>query len=320
MRFEDAFEEFKIYAYNRHKKQGFITLISNFKSNILPYFKNKNIEDLTPIDIIDWQNSIYKLNYKYSYTSKLYIQFKSFIDFCCNYYGLSENVVSKVDNFNRTIDERKFDFYTLDEFNLFIINVEDNIYKQFFNLMFYCGTRPGEAMALRFSDLEGDYLHIRHNLTTKGGRTLESPKNQSSIRTIVIDSKLKHDLLDLKRYYIKIYNDECYDYFIFGGVKPLAPTTIRRKRRIACSKANLREITLHQFRHSHATFLLQKGIMINEVSRRLGHNDVSTTLDIYTHTNLEQEKRVLNTLNSSRHNIFITLISNFKNIIHLLKH
>ena len=60
--------------------------------------------------------------------------------------------------------------------------------------------------------------------------------------------------------------------------------------------------------------------MINEVSRRLGHNDVSTTLNIYAHTNLEQEKRVLNTLNSSRNNIFITLYSNFKNIIHLLKH
>lgn len=55
-------------------------------------------------------------------------------------------------------------------------------------------------------------------------------------------------------------------------------------------KNNLKTITLHQFRHSHATMLLTEGIIINEVSRRLGHSRVSTTLDVYTHTSLEQKK------------------------------
>lgn len=52
----------------------------------------------------------------------------------------------------------------------------------------------------------------------------------------------------------------------------------------------MKTITLHQFRHSHATMLLTEGIIINEVSRRLGHSRVSTTLDVYTHTSLEQKK------------------------------
>lgn len=54
-------------------------------------------------------------------------------------------------------------------------------------------------------------------------------------------------------------------------------------------KKNLKTITLHQFRHkcNHA---LTEGIIINEVSRRLGHSRVSTTLDVYTHTSLEQKK------------------------------
>lgn len=71
----------------------------------------------------------------------------------------------------------------------------------------------------------------------------------------------------------------------------------------ACSKANIRTITLHQFRHSHATLLVNEGIPINDVSKRLGHSKISTTLDIYVHCNLEQEKRVLSTLNSLRLNI-----------------
>ena len=72
---------------------------------------------------------------------------------------------------------------------------------------------------------------------------------------------------------------------------------IDRRKIKACKKANIRPITLHQFRHSHAIFLLQKGIMVNEVSKRLGHSKTSTTLDIYSHTDLTQEKRVFDTLN-----------------------
>ena len=88
-------------------------------------------------------------------------------------------------------------------------------------------------------------------------------------------------------------------YFSFF-VMPLSPTTINRRKIEACNKANLRPITLHQFRHSHATMLVSNGIMINEVSRRLGHSKVSTTLDIYTHSDLSQEKRVVSTLCSIR--------------------
>ena len=184
--------------------------------------------------------------------------------------------------------------------------------------MFYTGTRPGEAMALKFSDLDNDYLSITKNLTTKGGRSIDTPKNQSSIRKIKIDKYLKKELLELKYYYIKKYNNCDNDYFIFGGINPISPSTINRYKKKACIKAGIRPITLHQFRHSHATLLLQNGIVINEVSRRLGHSKVSTTLDIYTHTDLLQEKKSIETLNSLRFN-FVTLQSYFKNLISILK-
>lgn len=184
--------------------------------------------------------------------------------------------------------------------------------------MFFCGTRPGETFALRFSDLDDDTIHIRYNLTTKGGRTFDTPKNQSSIRDIKIDNKLKRDLLNLKKYYYGKYKVSDNDLFIFGGIKPLAPTSCNRKKKIACQKANLRPITLHQFRHSHATLLLSNGIILNEVSRRLGHSKTSTTLNTYCHTSLEQEKKSIKTLNSLRFNLF-ALNCNF-NIKSIFKH
>lgn len=320
MSFEEAYKNYKIYASKRHKKQSFDTLTYKFNLRILPFFKDYNIEDLTSNVILDWQNYITTLNFTNNYNSSLYYILSSFFEYCSLFYNFDKSIFSKVGNFKKHYEENKKDFYNLKEFTLFIKNIDNNIYKQFFNLMFFTGTRPGEAMALKFSDLQGDYIYITKTISEHGNREIDTPKTNSSIRKIRIDKILKNDLLSLKKYYEKVYNKSNFDYFIFGGVKPLAPTTINRYKINACQKANLRPITLHQFRHSHATLLLHNGIIINEISRRLGHSNPSITLNIYTHTDLSQEKRVTTTLNSLRFNLINTLKYKFKQFIYIITH
>lgn len=319
MSFEEAYNNYLLYASKRHKKQGFDTLTRNFKNHILPYFINMAVEDLSDIAILEWQDKILKLNFSNGFNKVLYYTFSGFINYCISFNYIKANPLKAVGPFPKKYEIKRYDFYTLKEFNLFVKNVDNPIYKQFFTLMFFTGTRPSEAMALKFSDLQGDYISITKSIHRRGNRDIDTPKNLSSIRRIKIDKRLKYDLLELKNYYIRVYGSNS-DYFIFGGTKPLSTTTVDRYKHKACLNANLREITTHQFRHSHATLLLQRGIMINEISRRLGHSKVSTTLDIYTHSDLEQEKRVVNTLNSMRYSFFDTLTRNFKNWISILKH
>lgn len=307
MSFEKAYEEWKIYASKRHKKQSFDTKIYKFNLRILPFFKNYNIEDITSNIILDWQNYILTFDFSNNYNSSLYYVLSSFFEFCSLYYGFDKTIFTRVGNFRKKFEEDKHDFYSLSEFNIFIKCVDNEVYKQFFNFMFFTGTRPGEAMALKFSDLEDDYVFITKTMSEHGKREIDLPKSHSSVRKIKIDRVLKNDLLRLEKHYIEVYNKSDYDYFVFGGVKPLAPTTINRYKIKACQKVNLRPITLHQFRHSHATLLLHNGIVINEISRRLGHSTPSITLDIYTHTDLSQEKRVCDTLNSLRFNLIGSL-------------
>ena len=320
MSFEEAYKNYLIYASRRHKKQSFDTISYKFNLRILPFFKNYNIEDIASNDILSWQNYISTFNFTNNYNSSLYYILSSFFEYCSLFYNFDKTIISKVGNFRKHYEENKKDFYNLKEFNLFIKNLDNNIYKQFFNLMFFTGTRPGEAMALKFSDLHDDYIFINKTISEHGNREIGTPKTSSSVRKIRIDNVLKNDLLKLKKYYEKVYNKSNFDFYIFGGMKPLAPTTINRYKFNACKKANLRSITLHQFRHSHATLLLHNGIIINEISRRLGHSNPSITFNIYTHTDLSQEKRVSTTLNSLRFNLINTISYKFNQFICIITH
>ena len=290
MSFEQAYEEFKGYAEKRYKKQGFITITQDFNKHILPYFIGKEVNKLSKLDIIYWQNEILDKNFTNNFNDKLYYVFNIFIKYCvwCSY--LNENIVSQVGPFKKKIEYKKHVTYTLRQFRKFRRCISDFIIKEFFNFMYFYGPRPSEAMGLRFVDLKYNYIFIRHSIHRKGNRELDTPKNQSSIRVIKISLLMVLRIWLLKKYYIKKYGVFSKDYFIFGGPKPLAPTTIDRYKKTAYEKAKLPSITQHEFRHSYATRKIHKKVPIDIVSRSMGHSKVSTTLDIYLH----QEKNTLN--------------------------
>ena len=302
--FEKAYYKYLKYVEIKQKRSSIHTLKEKFNNLILPYFKNFNIYNITAEDYIDFQYNLQKKKYSYNYLRNTHYLVVAFLDYCINFLNLKENVARKVGNFNNNNSITKNDFYTIKEFKKFIKYVDNKVYKQFFNLMFFTGTRPGEAMALRFSDLNDNILSITKTLDehgTNGKRLIGTPKTKSSIRDISIDKKLKKDLLNLKKDYLKIYQNYDYDYYIFGGIKPLSPTTINRYKKKAADKAKIKCIRIHDFRHSHATLLLNKKIQIKVISKRLGHSNVDTTLNTYIHSDLSQEKRVIKTLNSIRY-------------------
>lgn len=282
MTFSEVYEKWKKYASSRHKKQGYITILNNFDNHVLPYFKDMNIKELTKLDVMNWQNCILLKNFSNKYNSHIYYAFKSFIDYCVNCDYFKENIVSQVGPFRKKIEYKEHHVYNIWQFRWFRLHLDHKIIKEYFNFMYFYGTRPSEAMALRFSDLEGKYIHIRHSIHRKGKRELDTPKNQSSVRKIKLSLITRFRIWKLKQRYIKLYG--CYNnYFIFGGKVPLSPTTIDRHKKNACDKARLYEITQHEFRHSYATRMINKNVSISYVSKTMGHSRISTTLDIYTH-------------------------------------
>ena len=295
LKFEEVYNQYLIYIENRLKKQTVEDIKEKFQSKILPYFKNKNFYDIKEIDYMKWQNEIEKSNYSNNYKRNLHYVFSGFVNYCVLYHNLQNNFVKKVGMFKMENKKTKFDFYTLKEFKKFIKCVDNNVYKQFFNLMYFTGTRPGEAMALKFSDISKYQISITKTISEhsiNGSRLIDTPKNITSFRDITIDKKMYNQLIRLLKFYQNQNNDCKYDYFVFGGLKPLAPTSINRIKKRASEKANLRQITIHQFRHSHATLLYKYNIPLKAIKDRLGHSNINTTTSVYVHLDNKQKKKV----------------------------
>lgn len=304
MNFEEVYKQYLKYIDCRLKPQSKEDLKVKFENKILPYFKDYNIYEITDLDFINWQSEISKYDYSNSYLKHIFYVFSGFLNYCVKYHNLPYNFATKVGNFKMKNVIVKTDFYTLKEFRSFIKYVQDPVMKAFFNTLFFYGIRPGEAMAFQFSDLDDKRkLKVSHTIsehTIDGVRVITDPKTKHSVRSFSLSKKDYKMLVSLKELYINRFGECNDDYFIFGGIKPLAPTTINRHKLKACRKANLRPLELRGFRRSNASLLYNFNVPLQIIKERLGHASITTTSKYYIHVYDNKEKRVTRTLNFIR--------------------
>ena len=195
------------------------------------------------------------------------------------------------------IEDDKIKFISEDEFNTFIECFKDDVlYKTLFTVLFYQGLRLGETLALTYEDInfKENKLRINKTYTAKINKDykqqkyyITSPKTKNSNRTIPLE---KHSLECLKMLleHYKQFDKFSNTWFVFGGPFPLSETSITVKKDNAFESIGIDRITIHQFRHSCASYLFGHGADPVSVQRFLGHSKLSTTMDIYVH--LKNEK------------------------------
>lgn len=241
------------------------------------------------------------LPFQACYKNKLMGVFKSLIAYSAKYYNTSDSILKFVSTFKDiNVIKKEMQFFTYEEYKTFDSVINDHEWHTFFELLYFMGSRQGEAQALTWNDIDFNKrtLTINKTLTTKlkGEKyTISSPKTKSSIRTLPIPKNL---LNDLKTMYnnAKKYTDYSNDWFVFGNILPLAETTIQKRKNNYCKKANVKQIRIHDFRHSCASLLINKGASIALVSKYLGHANISITLNTYTHMYQSELKNMTNIL------------------------
>lgn len=301
MRFEEAYEQYRLFYEANFKIRSIDSANSIFKLYILPFFSTKNIYEITKKDILEWEIEIGKRDLSYKYKKDIYVFLAMFFKWCVKYLELENNVVSQVGFVlkNKQAPREVASIWTYKEFKKFIKCVDDSIYKAYFNFLFFTGCREGEAIALTFRDINKDIVSINRTVV-KGGRGFNSPKTIGSIRKFKIDKKLCNEIKVLKHFYQAKYPNFNDNFFVFGGIKLLSYTTIARVKNRACQKAGIKPIRIHDFRHSHITFLLSNGVPIKAVCNRVGHTDVTTTFNIYTHVLEKDNEEIIKALNHLR--------------------
>ncbi|HHD3204393.1 TPA: site-specific integrase, partial [Streptococcus pyogenes] len=167
-----------------------------------------------------------------------------------------------------------------------------------YQLLLSTGLRIGEACALEWGDIDLENGTIAINKTyNKNLKFLSTAKTQSGNRVISVDKKT---LRSLKLYQMRqrqLFNE------VGARVSEVVFATPTRKyfnasvRQSAldtrCKEAGIERFTFHAFRHTHASLLLNAGISYKELQYRLGHANISMTLDTYGHLSKDKEKEAV---------------------------
>ena len=138
--------------------------------------------------------------------------------------------------------------------------------------------RLGELQALTSSDIDFDTNTISVNKTYKvlnGKELITTPKTKKAVRKIIIPQFLS-DML--KSYIARLYKNSKNDRIFFQS-----QTAIARHLKIGAEAASVTPIRIHDLRHSHASLLIDLGFSAVLISERLGHENITTTLNIYSH-------------------------------------
>lgn len=154
------------------------------------------------------------------------------------------------------------------------------------------GLREGEIIALQQKDISTAFDTISVTKTwSEATHKIGKPKTKTSNRIVSVTS----DLINaIQPFFTTDQNARPFK---------ISPLTLRYNFKKVLKKLNLPDLTIHQLRHSHASYLLYKGLSIDYVSKRLGHSTVATTLKYYAHMLPEKElsdkNKMLNVLSVS---------------------
>lgn len=161
------------------------------------------------------------------------------------------------------------------------------------------GMRQGEILGLRWKDIDmkEGVISVVQTLSHDGKELTPGAKTKSGNRTITIDSEL---LKELRKQKGRVSEERLKSHGKYTDLDlvmptskgtPLTPRNLSRTFYALLERSDVPQITFHDLRHTHATLLLSQGIQSKVVAERLGHADMRTTLEIYSHVlpNMQKE-------------------------------
>lgn len=163
----------------------------------------------------------------------------------------------------------------------------DGYYFVLFEILFWTGCRIGETLALTKKDIDCNKkcIHITKTYYRRGTEDcITTPKTENSVRDVDIPEFLAKEL--------EAYMERLYDLQDDERIFPISQRAVQTYMKRHIEKAGVKQIRVHDLRHSHVAYLIDKGVEPLLIKERVGHRDIKITLNTYGHLYPNRQKTV----------------------------
>lgn len=315
--FNQGVEALLFFLKSERKSSTYNKKRQMFEDYILKHFPDKPISEIDMSDCTLLRVYLGSLNCSTIYKNELLRLFKQVFNFVDRHYDVENKYPRRLEKFALTDDEKLAEVekveevWSPDEFGKFINCVTSLKFKIFFIVSIAAWTRLGETLGVQWRDYDGKSIHIYKSIM-KVKKAVDPKafkvtfvKTKHGDRVISLPKEMCEMLDQLKERQMKIpnYNESWYVFNRYDGVKyldgtmPIARTNINREFKKRIKESGVKEIRIHDLRHSGATYAILNGEDIKAVSERLGHSDIEITLRVYHHAIGKAKNKIMERMN-----------------------
>lgn len=279
MSFADFVQLYKAERSPRLKQSTQGTKDNIIDTKLIPYFGTKKISEITSADVIKWQNELLKYRspdskkpYSPDYLKTIHNQLSAIFNHAVRFYNLQNNPAAIAGNMGSE-GKGKMSFWTREEYLRFAeVAMESPQAFYCFEVLYWCGIREGELLALTRDDFDFKKRELSITKTfhrSKGEDIITDPKTPKSWRKISMPEFLCDEMQD----YFKM----CYDCSPGDRVFPVSKYFLARHLHKGAEQAGLPPIRVHDLRHSHVSLLIDLGYSAVAIAERMGHESIDIT-------------------------------------------
>lgn len=254
---------------------------------VLDITTNEKLLNITNEQILKYLEYLSSCNYKAASKNQKIMCLKSFYHFLEDYEYISKNPFKRVKSF-KDKELHTVSYLSEEEAKTFILHCKNIRDKAIFTTFLTVGLRLAELINIKMQDLVFTENESYLISCVKGGKMQKKFIPQATVRVI-------------QEYITKFRNKQNCQYdnlFISNSGKPMNRVAITNTCKIIAKRAKInKNIHPHSFRHSFASIQLEKGASLKEVQMHLGHAQLSTTANIYTHIRDEKLNEGINKFN-----------------------
>ena len=299
-----TFEAFtELYAKDikcRLKENTWLTKEHIINTKLLPYFGKLKMSEITTKEVMAWQNEMLAYRdekrqpYSQTYLKTVHTQLSAIFNHAVRHYDLRSNPAAKAGS-KGDKDGGNISFWTRDEYKRFADEMMDKPISFYaFEMLYWCGIREGELLALSAADFDFEKETVRINKSYQrlhGEDVITDPKTKKSNRIIKMPKFLCDEMQD---YLGMLYGLKSKD-----RIFTVSKNYLHREMDRGAKAAGVKRIRIHDLRHSHISLLIDMGFSAVAIADRVGHESIDITYR-YAHLFPSKQKEMADKLDMER--------------------